>query len=190
MKAQAMVRTVIACFVIWMAGSSGALAQTNVHYEHGSDCQPGFGTVGQVGYGEPGIGNLSTTSEARVFCPVDRSEFRNNVWPATTVVYGSLNYVDNSNAVPFWCYMWATENDGSATWSSKKYTCSPSGGQGCYDSTTEFVGSYRIDWSNPFGEGRYFNEPTIGYSCNIPRVAGGFGASWVESYYTFTQPSP
>jgi len=162
-------------------------AQTNVYYNHGTSCQPGFGVFAQTGYGEPGIGNFSNSAEARVFCPMNRTEFRTNDWPLTTVSLGILRYTDTSSTVPFWGYMWVSENSGATYWSIKKYTCSGSQG-GCFDSTTEFVGFNALTWNYPFGRDQFFNEPTIGYSCNIPRTAGGF-ASWIYSYETFTQPS-
>jgi hypothetical protein len=162
-----------------------ASAQVDVYYDHGTTCQPGFNVFTQTAYGEPGIGNFSNSSEARVFCPMNRAEFRNLVWPTTKIETGWVNYIDNARSAPFWCYMWVTENTGATWWSSKKYTCSVNGG--CVDLTTEFVGSNTIRWFNPFGANTFFNEPTVGYSCSIARVENS--ASWVTSYNTFTVPS-
>ena len=50
-----------------------ASAQVDVYYDHGTTCQPGFNVFTQTAYGEPGIGNFSNSSEARVFCPMNRA---------------------------------------------------------------------------------------------------------------------
>lgn len=180
-------RWIVASALLAACSATTGVAQTNTYNAHGTSCQPGFNVSGQTAYGEPGIGNFSTSAEARVFCPVSRAELHTNVWPTTKVTLGDLSYIDDSGTIPFWCYMWLVENNGATYWSVKLYTCSaPS--LGCYDSTTEFIGSGVLWWSNPFGQDRFFNGPTIGYSCNIPRIENG-RASWIQSYLTYTHPS-
>lgn len=179
----------LAAFALLAAFDASVVnAQVHTYYTHGMSCQPGLNNFAQTAYGEPGIGNFSASAEARVFCPVDRAEFRTNIWPSTMVSVGWANYIDQSNSVPFWGYMWLLENSGATYWSVKKYTCSPAQFGGCFDLTTEYVGTGRLRWSDPFGANRFFNEPTIGYSFSIPRVQSG-NASWVQSYNTWTRPS-
>jgi len=163
-----------------------ARGDTNTYETPASVCQPAYNTSAQTAYGEPGIGNFSSTAEARIFCPVGRAEMRNLVWPTTKVSWGAVRYVDNNSSVPFWCYMWLMENSGATYWSGSKYTCSAPYG-GCFDSTSEYIGINTLSWSNPFGD-QFFNDPTVGYSCYIPREENG-RASWVTSLQTYTQPS-
>ncbi len=149
---------------------------------HGASCQPAHGMYSHVAYGEPGIGNFSTAIEARVFCPIDILDERTpREYSANEIIGSTIHYADNSDTVPFWCYVWAAGRYGSQWWSPRRYTCSDP--CGCSDPTTVFRGFGDLCFRNPFGAS--FSYATVGYSCSIPRVQRGSGiASWVAQMLT------
>src|SRR5262245_29801885 len=171
---------------ILLAAAIAAIASTTLagevraeddHHAHGTMCQPMYGQQGQVGYGEPGAGNFSNSSELGLFCPVPHSQNRFGVTGGRVSVY------DNSSTTPFSCYMFAESWFGGTWWSSTKFTCSDP--NGCADSTSVYTGHGYLQWINPFGNSDALGGfPTLGFRCSVPRSSTY--ASWVEAMLAWT----
>jgi len=168
MDRQGLISAVV-CAAAIMVGGVARADESRTIATSGQACQPAFGAAGQVGYGEPGIGNYSSTS-ARVFCSAQVDSLDYNYQGLLENTYVWLQTYDYSSTTDFWCYPWA-DDQGSNFWGPTKHTCS--GWGGCPDPTSSFTGTSWLYWYNPF-PGGHNRSLTYGVSCNI---APG---SWVQ----------
>jgi hypothetical protein len=162
------------------SASASTPAPTPTYYfEHGIDCKPYYGQAGQAGYGEPGIGNFSTTAAMSVFCSPEQALPTASVGSTATNI--DVYVSDNSATSPFSCYAYASSSNWGTYWGVNKFTCSQAGG--CPDSTSSFTGQSTLSWTNPFpftaGQippllGTY----NVGVACSIP--ASTTYASWIQ----------
>jgi hypothetical protein len=129
---------------------------------NGQACVAAYGAAGQVGYGEPGIGNYSS-SGARIFCASQLDTINYNYQGLVTNSYLEVQAFDYSTTVDYWCYPWA-DDQGTNFWGPTKHTCS--GWGGCPDPTTSFTGMSWLYWYNPF-PGGHNRSLTYGVSCNL-----------------------
>jgi hypothetical protein len=130
-------------------------------------CQAESGKQNYALYGEPGIGNGSS-SQLRVWCPV-----------TTNGVTGTLNsmhawIIDSSSTAYNRCYAFNCTDYGACVWTGWKYACSTA--NGCNDPTTTYTGNAYIGFFNVGG-----NSSTVyqGLSCEL---APGSWVSGVDAF--------
>jgi hypothetical protein len=149
---------------------------TSYYWAHGINCKPYYGQYAQAGYGEPGIGNMSSSSSLRMFCSPEATSPAG----ATPAVSNIGVYVsDASTTSPLSCYVYAASTNWGTYWGATKYSCSQYGG--CPDSTSSFTGQATLNWATPFSGTPipvYLGTFDVGASCTLPPSASN--ASWIQ----------
>lgn len=179
MDASGLAKRIGAALLITLVGSS-VMAALPISVGHGVNCQPAFGQANQVGYGEPGIGNFSSTQTARIFCPVSPLFLWKGPTQVATVPVTRIPvyYLDNARNDPFWCYPYGVTQGGGAYWGTPKYTCSQPGG--CLTNSNPTFTGVGVNTFLMLDMPRGVFTETAGFSCFLPRSESY--ASWVVWY--------
>jgi hypothetical protein len=76
----------------------------------GSACQPGKSDVGKIGYSSRGVANESTSSSAKVYCPLDTDS---DMLAGTSNAGVMVTYIDNNSSSSVSCTLYVYDFDGN-----------------------------------------------------------------------------